>query len=238
MRRVGLLRIYLWVTAAAVFGCVVVLGVSAWNQYMALGVVSILLLAGMAAGALVCGLTPVAIRSLERFARVSDASGNRPFWAQPVYYRLVVIFKFTLFLCAVFGPRKELLYSFALHMLGAVLCHRIALCFPGMIQQFVLFMRRHRALRVADLLLTNIVITVILVELVLRGDSGLRDDMPWLHKDPFQFKLREDIFGFAPNSLGYNDSEFNEEKTPGRLRIAAIGDSFFVAHVPHAVRQH
>ena len=33
-------------------------------------------------------------------------------------------------------------------------------------------------------------------------------------------------FDFNLNSLGFKDLEFNRERTPGSIRIAAIGDSF------------
>src|SRR5262249_36166501 len=49
---------------------------------------------------------------------------------------------------------------------------------------------------------------------------------------PFTRKLVAPLFGFAPNSQGYNDVEFAREKRSGITRIAAVGDSFFVAQVP------
>jgi hypothetical protein len=52
------------------------------------------------------------------------------------------------------------------------------------------------------------------------------------YETPFTRRLETDLFGWPPNSLGYNDEEFDRAKHPGILRVAAIGDSFFVAPVP------
>ena len=49
----------------------------------------------------------------------------------------------------------------------------------------------------------------------------------------FRGKPFESHFGFTLNSRGFHDTEFQQEKPPGSIRIAAIGDSFVFSVVPY-----
>ena len=49
----------------------------------------------------------------------------------------------------------------------------------------------------------------------------------------FRGKPLDSNFGFALNSRGFHDTEFQPEKTPGTIRIVGIGDSFVFSAVPY-----
>jgi len=49
----------------------------------------------------------------------------------------------------------------------------------------------------------------------------------------FRGKPFDSNFGFTLNSRGFHDVEFQQEKTPGSIRIVGIGDSFVFSAVPY-----
>jgi hypothetical protein len=49
----------------------------------------------------------------------------------------------------------------------------------------------------------------------------------------FRGKPFDVLFGFKLNSRGFHDTEFQQEKTPGSIRIVGIGDSFVFGAVPY-----
>ena len=49
----------------------------------------------------------------------------------------------------------------------------------------------------------------------------------------FRGKPFDLYFGFMLNSRGFHDTEFQQEKTPGSIRIVGIGDSFVFGAVPY-----
>ena len=49
----------------------------------------------------------------------------------------------------------------------------------------------------------------------------------------FRGKPFDSNYGFTLNSRGFHDTEFQQDKTPGSIRIAGIGDSFVFSVVPY-----
>jgi hypothetical protein len=148
--------------------------------------------------------------------------------------RIVFSAKVIAFVIVLFGSQKESAARMAAHLLAVMALHRLALLAPARLSAALAAIGRRPALRAAEILLFNICATLVLAEGALRayytrsGESFFGAP----HENPFTRKLVADLFGFHPNALGYNDGEFSLEKRPGTLRVAAIGDSFFVSEVP------
>jgi len=228
MKSVRFLCGYLWCTLPLIALATVALLSSAVGQYREVGFAGWRSLAAASLGIAICCITPLAIRRLGRW---QPASG-RPFTRAPAYYRSVVILLFGLFLATLFGTNTDVVPSFAFHMFIALFLHRTVLCFPALVQAAVEQLYHHRALRILELSMANALVTVVVAELFLRVVALMPGDALGISNSPLSGKLTQAIFGFSPNSLGYNDREFVKEKSESKLRIAAVGDSFLVASVP------
>jgi hypothetical protein len=197
-------------------------------EIRATGVASGPLLAAIATGALVLALGAAAILRIRRAApRELGFLGAR-------YLRLVFCAAFVAFAIVLFGSQQEAAARLAAHLFGVMALHRLALFFPAQLSAALAAIGRRPALRAAELALFELCATLILAEIALRGyyASSGQGFFGSQREHPFTRKLVADLFGAAPNSQGYNDDEFTRAKRPGIRRIAAIGDSFFVAQVP------
>lgn len=224
------LRAWLWASGVLIALWTLWLAGEAWDQQQRIGQTSGLLWIALALGATSAALTPLCVRAIDRFARREET----PFWTFPAYYRAVGVIAFGFFLAVVFGSRAEMFHRLAAHLLAAALLHRLALCFPAVPQRAVLALVRVRALRVLDITLTNLVVAMVVGELVLRLVFALTaGGLPWLYdrETYWDRKIKFDAWGLSPNELGYNDREFVRERGEA-LRLAALGDSLFVAAVP------
>ena len=149
------------------------------------------------------------------------------------YVRLVFCAVLIAFVIALFGSQKEAPARLTAHLLAVMALHRLALLFPAQLTAALAAIGRRPALRAAELAVFNLCATLVLAEGTLRvwyASSG-QSFFAVQREDPFTRKLVAPLFGYAPNSLGYNDGEFARAKRPGIARIAAVGDSFFVAQV-------
>jgi hypothetical protein len=192
---------------------------------------------GIASGPLAAALGFAALAfalGVAATARISRAASPDLAFLGARYLRIVFSAKLVVFVIVLFGSQREAASRLAAHLFAVMALHRLALLAPALLSAALAAVGRRPALRAAELLLFNLCATVVLAEAVLRAyyaGSGQGFFGPQL-EHPFTRKIVADLFGFAPNSLGYNDDEFTLEKRPGTRRIAAIGDSFFVAAVP------
>ena len=167
-------------------------------------------------------------------ARISRAAPPELAFLGARYLRIVFSAKLVVFVIVLFGAQQEAASRLAAHVFAVMALHRLALLAPARLSAALAAVGRRSALRAAELLLFNVCVTAVVAEGTLRAyyaRSGQGFFGPQL-EHPFTRKIVTPLFGFAPNSLGYNDDEFTLEKRPGTRRIAAIGDSFFVAAVP------
>jgi hypothetical protein len=82
-----------------------------------------------------------------------------------------------------------------------------------------------------ELVVTNLVFTLVLAELVLRAYAALSEVSLLLNDTLDAYRLvpgRDYGGGLRGNRLGYPGREFEPQKCPGVYRIAALGDSFAV----------
>ena len=223
--------LYLWISALLVFAWTLYLAWTARTQAVEIGMVSGRLLAAILLGLITLCLTPVTIRRLRTWTCPAEA---RPFTRNAAYYRLVVLFKAGCFLVVISGGRRYGFERFSLYMLGALLLHRSALCFPARLQRVVHLWSTNRCLHILDLVLTNALVCLILSEVTIRTFMAAEGRIAWLtmKTDPLKNKLTGEFCGIPPNAEGYNDEEFSEERRPRTLRIAVVGDSFVVSYVP------
>lgn len=207
------------------------LGASALLQWRTLGTTSGIALLGLVFGLGAAALTPAA---LGRSLRFGAAEEPPPFHTRATYWRLGALLALVFFLAVVFGSRSEMWHRLGVHMLGWMLLHRAALCTPALVSRIVRTVERNPVLHALDLVATNVLVALVAAELVLRAAFLVRGDaLPWLYDKPsfWDRKIDFEAFGVEPNSLGYNDREFAVDKGEA-LRIATVGDSFFVAAVP------
>jgi len=186
------------------------------------------LLAAIGFAALACALGAAAI------ARIARAAPEELAFLGARYLRILFSAALIVFLIVLFGTQKEAAARLGAHFFALIALHRLALLFPARLSATLDAIGRHPILRGAELAIFNLCATIVLAEGALRAyyvGSGQGFFRPQ-YETPFKRKLATDLFGWAPNSLGYNDDEFATQKRPAILRIAAIGDSFFVAPVP------
>ena len=97
--------------------------------------------------------------------------------------------------------------------------------------------RSHWLLRM-EVIAFNVALSLVLAEIALRSFAILRGASPLINNSMSAYRLRaggDYGNGLKGNSLGYPGPEFQHEKVPGRLRVAALGDSFAVGPaVPYA----
>jgi len=192
------------------------------------GIASGALLAAVGFAVLAFALGAAAIARIQRAGpRDLDFLGAR-------YVRIVFSTVLIAFVIVLFGSQKEAAARMAAHLVAVAALNHLALLAPARLSTATAAIGRHRVLSAAEVLLFNVCATLVLAEGALRvyytttGGSFLGAQ----HENPFARKLVADLFGFRPNSLGYNDAEFSLQKRTGTLRVAAIGDSFFVSEVP------
>jgi lysophospholipase L1-like esterase len=93
-----------------------------------------------------------------------------------------------------------------------------------------------RGARALDLAAWSLLSSLLAVEVGLRLWGALGDPPPWLDlsPDPVRYRLdpEREWLGTRPNSHGFYDQEFAPVKTPGVVRVAALGDSYTVGMVP------
>jgi hypothetical protein len=186
------------------------------------------LVAALGFAALACGLGAAAI------LRIARAAPHELAFLGARYVRIAFSAALVVFAIVLFGTQKEAESRLGAHLFGLMALHRLALLFPARLSAGIGAVGRHPALRGAELAVFNLCATIFLMEGAMRAyylGSGQGFFRPQ-YETPFQRRLAAPLFGFAPNSLGYNDGEFERAKRPGIRRIAAIGDSFFVAPVP------
>ena len=108
----------------------------------------------------------------------------------------------------------------------------------GLVLRFAPDGARGPALRRADLVLWNVVVSFLLAEAVLRAYLALGSAPAWLDPSPDSVRYRlepaQEWLGTRPNSLGFYDVEWTEQRRPGVFRIVALGDSYSVGMVPYA----
>lgn len=220
-----LLLAYLALTLAPIGACLL----HFTAEWRATGIASGPLSAALAFAALAFALGIAAI------ARISRAVSPELAFLGARYLRVVFSAKLLAFVIVLFGTQREAAARLAAHLFAVMALHRLALLAPAQLSAALAAVGRRPALRAAELLLFNLCTTAVLAEGALRVYYYARSGQGFTgaqHEHPFTRKLVADLFGFAPNSLGYNDDEFTLEKRPGTRRVAAIGDSFFVAQVP------
>jgi hypothetical protein len=97
---------------------------------------------------------------------------------------------------------------------------------------------RSRWVRSAEVVLWNGLVIFLLAEILVRVYLASGSAPPWLRSSPDTVRYRlnpaSDWLGTKPNSLGFYDTEWAEEKGLGRLRIVVVGDSYIVGIVPYA----
>jgi hypothetical protein len=186
------------------------------------------LVAAIGFAALACGLGGAAI------VRIARATPEELGFLGARYLRIAFSAALIVFTIVLFGTQKEAGARLGAHLFGLMALHRLALLFPARLSAALDAIGRRPVLRGAELAIFNLCATVFLTEGVLRAyylGSGQGFFRPQ-YETPFKRKLTVSLFGSPPNSLGYNDDEFERARRPGIRRIAAIGDSFFVAPVP------
>ncbi len=167
-------------------------------------------------------------------ARIARADARELGFLGARYLRIVFSAKLIAFAIVLFGTQREAPARLAAHLLAVTALHRLALLFPERLSAALAAIDRRPAQRAAELLVFNLCASAVLAEGALRAyyagsGQGYFGDQ---REHPFTRKLVADLFGAAPNALGYNDEEFALAKRAGTRRVAAIGDSFFVAQVP------
>ncbi len=88
-----------------------------------------------------------------------------------------------------------------------------------------------RALRLIEIIATNIAIALFLIEVMLRMFAACSGSPFVVNSSMETYRLtpgKDYGGGLRGNSLGYPGSEFQHEKRPGVYRIAALGDSFAI----------
>lgn len=222
---------YLWTSALLILVWSASLAWLAWTQSAMLGVVSWRLVPAPVIGFLAACLTPIAVYRLRTWPGPKDGV---PFTRIPTYYRLVVILKAAAFLLAVMGGHRHGYERLSVYILCVVLLHRLMLCFPAGLQAVVRACAVNRVLRAMDIIVTSVLVTLFLGELIIHTIMVTQDKMSWqlVRSSPLGNKLKKDLFGLPPNDLGYNDEAFDQERRPDSLRIAMVGDSFVVSYVP------
>ncbi len=92
--------------------------------------------------------------------------------------------------------------------------------------------RSRRAIEVA---VGNFVAFIVLTELALRAASLAGFFDPFLYDRAQGLRMRPGVHpnGLRINSLGFPGGEFRTERSPGIVRVAALGDSFSVGAVPY-----
>jgi hypothetical protein len=186
------------------------------------------LVAAIGLAALACGLGATAI------ARTARALPEDLRFLRARYVRLAFSATLIVFAIVLFGPQREAEARLGAHLFGLMALHRFALLVPARLSAALDAIDDHRLLSGAELAIFNLCATIAVAEAALRGyylGSGQGFFRPQ-YETPFTRRLATDLYGYSPNSLGYNDDEFTIAKRPGIRRIAAIGDSFFVAPVP------
>lgn len=220
-----LLLAYLALTAIAIAAC----GMHFAAEWRAIGTASGPLLAAVGLAALAFALGAAAIVRIQRAAAPDLAFlGAR-------YVRIVFSAKLIAFAIVLFGTQREAAARMAAHLLAVMALHRLALLAPARLSAAFAAVGRRPTLRAAELALFNLCATAVLAEGALRAYYSLQSGQGFTGaqlEHPFTRKLAADLFGYPPNSLGYNDDEFAREKRPGTRRVAAVGDSFFVSQVP------
>ena len=107
---------------------------------------------------------------------------------------------------------------------------------------YALFRIRPRLLcsrwaRVAEIVLWNALLVFLLAEVVVRVSLATGSAPRWLRSSPDAVRYRLDPsrewLGTRPNSLGFYDTEWPEEKAPGIPRVVVLGDSYAVGLVPY-----
>jgi SGNH hydrolase-like domain, acetyltransferase AlgX len=184
------------------------------------------LLTAIALGALACGLGVAAI------ARIARAAPQELAFLAARYLRIAFSAALIVFMIVLFGTKKEAEARLAAHLFGLMALHRLALLFPARLSSALAAIGRHPLLRGTELAVFNLCATIVLTEGALRAFYVGSGQGFFREETPFKRRLAVPLFGYAPNSLGYNDDEFARAKQPGVRRVAAIGDSFFVAPVP------
>ncbi len=219
-----LLLAYLVLTLLAIFAC----GVHFAREIAATGIASGPLIAAVGLAGLALLLGSVATW------RVGRAAPHELGFLGARYLRVVFSAKLIAFVIMLFGSHTEATARLAAHLLGAMALHRLALLWPARLSALLAAVGRHRALSAAELLVFNLGATLLLAEGALRAwyTSSGTAFFASQTENPMSRKLVAPLFGYDPNSLGYNDDEFSLEKRHGTRRIAVIGDSFLVAQVP------
>ncbi len=219
---------YLWVTLLAAGACAAYFAA----EIRATGIATRPLVTAASMGALAFALGALSLRSVGR-AAPSDLG-----FLAARYLRIVFSLNVIVFVAVLFGKRSEAVPRLAAHLLGAMAVHRAALLWPAALSRALAALGRSPIARAAEVLVFNVCATLVFAEVVLRAHyaGSPREILAAQREHPRSRKLDQELFfGAAPNSLGYNDEEFSSEKRAGTTRIAAIGDSFFVASVPRAL---
>jgi hypothetical protein len=219
-----LLAAYLALTLVPIGASLVHFG----GEIVATGIASgpLLAAAGFAALAFALGLAAL--------LRIRRAGPGELGFLGARYLRIVFSAALIAFVIVLFGSQKEASARMAAHLLAVMALHRLALLAPARLSAALAAVARRPALSAAELLVFNVCATLVLAEAALRvfyASSGQGLFAAQI-EHPFTRKLVADLFGFAPNAQGYNDDDFALAKRPGVHRIAAVGDSFFVAQVP------
>ena len=97
---------------------------------------------------------------------------------------------------------------------------------------------RSRAFRVGELVLWNLVLALVTLEAGVRLYIAFGDSPAWLTPEPdtvlYRLDPSREWLGRPPNSRGFYDEEFVEQRRPGVTRVVALGDSYAVGEVPYA----
>jgi hypothetical protein len=90
--------------------------------------------------------------------------------------------------------------------------------------------------RALDLVAWTLLASFLGIEVGLRVWAAVGDPPAWLDVSPdsvrYRLTLDMEWLGTRPNSRGFNDVERAQEKRPGVIRVAALGDSYTVGMVP------
>jgi hypothetical protein len=186
------------------------------------------LVAAIGFAALACGLGAAAI------ARIARAAADELAFLGARYLRIAFSITLIVFTIVLFGTQKEAGTRMGAHLFGWMALHHLALLFPARLSAALAAIGRHPVPHALEVAIFNVCAAIFLTEGALRAyyfGSGQGFFRPQ-YETPFNRRLAAPLFGSAPNSLGYNDDEFERAKRPGIRRVAAIGDSFFVAPVP------
>ena len=186
------------------------------------------LIVAIGLAALVCALDVAAI------ARIARAAPEELAFLGARYLRIAFVAVVIVFTILLFGTRRESEARLGAHVFALMALHRIALLAPARLSAALAVIGRRPILRAAEVAIFNVCAMAFLAEGALRAyyAGSVLGFLSPQYETPLTRKLATDLFGTQHNSLGYNDDEFAIAKRPGITRIAAIGDSFFVAPVP------